>query len=103
MSVRVQLYKGSEMKDEYSPWYFSSWRWSQVPQWVGKIDPNKLYAVKEDFEEWESHGIAGDDEGESHTILYIEEVPPGIQRILEEVEKLHTTLNNYRSEVCNKK
>ena len=99
MNTRVRIYQGNEIGTSYKGCYENKWDWKNCPDMEKIIEQDKLYAVKENYEEWESHGLAGDGEGESHEVLYIEEVPEDIVRIVDGIKTFRHVLSEYESQV----
>lgn len=99
MDKQVRYYKGKDIKTSYQFGYLSEWDLSAVPEWIGKLEDDVLYTVKEKFQYYESCGIMGDTEGERHIVIYIEKTPDKILDIIEKIVSLRDEQRKYEQEL----
>ncbi len=99
MNTQVRYYKGKDIKHSYQFGYVIDWDLSAVPEWIDNLEDDTLYTVKENFQYYESCGIAGDIEGEYHTVLYIEKTPDKILDIIEKLKSLRDEQRKYEQEL----
>lgn len=99
MNTQVRYYKGKDIKHSYQCMYDIDWDLSAVPEWIDNLEDDTLYTVKEKFQYYESCGIAGDIEGEHHTVLYIEKTPDNILDMIKKIQSLREEQRKYEQKL----
>lgn len=98
-NIQVRYYQGKDIKNSYQFGYAIEWNLVSVPEWIGNLEDDTLYTVKEDFRDYESCGIAGNTGGEHHTVLYIEKTPDKILDLIKKMNSLRKEQRNYEQEL----
>lgn len=96
MKSIVEILKGKEMHTNVRGGYYHDiWEYKDK-ELEARIEDDKYYTVKSDFEEIDGGGIAGDFARERHIVLAVEETPPGINFFVQEQKRYGDLIWDYK-------
>lgn len=98
ITVKCGIFKGCDMHTTREGWYDVIWEYPAGMD-EGSVEPDVVYCVVYEYDQWDTGGLAGDSCGCKHTVVKAEPVPAEILSLMEEEKEIRRKINEYKEKI----